>query len=49
MIIVKGVEYLDDYDDEDGDVENDDLWETWVQISQPEMESALSFLFRQLL
>ena len=48
MIIVK--EYLDDYYDyKDGDVDNDDLWETWVQISQPEMESALSFLFRQLL
>ena len=30
MIIVK--EYLDDYyDNEDGDVDNDDLWETWVQ------------------
>ena len=47
IIVIK--EYLDDYyDNEDGDVDNDDLWETWVQISQPEMESALSFLFRQL-
>ena len=31
MMIVKGAEYLDDDDNEDGDVDNDDLWETWVQ------------------
>ena len=46
MMIVKGAEYLDD-DNEDGDVDNDDLWETWVQISQPEMESAHSFRLQQ--